>query len=355
MPEISEYITPGLKAAFMRRENLPSGILHALIVKLLSQGHNLDSQIDDRDLLLDLVCAAARQGSGPSKSIIFRIYEYFDLTPPPDISSAKLSWIADSVSEGAFFLRSELQQADADIYADSVAAFRTSGGFNSPYATSSPLDLLSTAHGVSQDEYHELELTSPVNSHGDNALHIAAASDQSSILSELLCRSSPRDINSLNAFGETPLYRACKAGSASNVLQLLSQGADAFIRASEDGPGCLHWIFHFDASDINHIVDELVRHRAGVHIQSKQKIAIPCPPFTLPVGTALHWAVEMSVPEAVSALLRHGADPCLRDGRDPYEYDESVRPLDRILPLDDELFAVAERPTMGLNAFDLAV
>lgn len=354
-PEISENITPGLKAAFMRNENLPSGILHALIVKLLSQGNSLDLQFDDRDLLLDLVCAAARQGHGPSRSIIFRIYEYFDLTPPSDISSAKLSWIADSVSEGAFFLRSELQQTDADIYAESIAAFRTSGGFNRPYATSYLLNPLSTAHEVSQDEYYELELTNPVNSHGDNALHIAAASDQSSILSGLLCRSSPRDINSLNAFGETPLYRACKAGSASNVLQLLSQGADASIRPSEDGPGCLHWIFHFGASDINHIVDELIRHSAAVHIQSKQKIAILCPPFTLPTGTALHWAVEMSVPDAVSALLSHGADPCLRDGRDPYEYDNSVRHLDRILPPDNTLFAVAEGPTMGLNAFDLAV
>ena len=355
MPEISENITPGLKAAFTRGGNLPSEMLHALIVKVLSQGHNLDLEIDDRNLLLDLLCAAARQGQRPSKSIIFRIYEYFDLNPPPDISSAKLSWIADSVSEGAFFLRSELQQMDADIYAKSIASFRTSGGFNSPHATSPLLNSLSTAHEVLQNERHELELTSPLNSHGENALHIAAASDQSSILSELLCRSSPRDINSSNAFGETPLYKACKNGSASNVLQLLSHGADASIRVSEDGPGCLHWIFHFDASDINHIVDELIRHNAGVHIQSKQKIAILGPPFTLPVGTALHWAVEMSVPKAVSALLRHGADPCVRDGRDPYEYDNSVRDLDRILPPDNTPFAVAVRPTMGLNAFDLAV
>ena len=70
---------------------------------------------------------------------------------------------------------------------------------------------------------------------------------------------------------------------------------------------------------------------------------------------ALQWAVEMSVIGAVSALLRHGANPCLRDGRDPFEYNESVRHLDRISPPSYTSHSTAKTPTMGLNAFDLAV
>lgn len=355
MPEISKRIADGLKIAFTRNERLSPPILYALIVKLLAQGHILDSNTNDRNLLLDILCAAARQGHRPSRSMIFRVHKYFDSLPPPDISSAKLSWIAESVSEGAFFLRSELQQMDAGLLKESVTSFRNSGKLHFCYATSSSAHPSGIAQSFSQDEHYGSELTGPLNSHVDNASHNAAISNQSSAFSELLCPISLEDINALNTHGETPLYRACMVGLTSDVLQLLSRGAEASTRASEEGPGCLHWIFQFDASDINLVVDELISHGASIHVQSKQKITIPYPPFTLPVGTALHWAVEMSVPEAVTALLRKGADPCLRDGRDPYEYDESVRHLDRILPPDNTPFCVAERPTMGLNAFDLAV
>ena len=96
-------------------------------------------------------------------------------------------------------------------------------------------------------------------------------------------------------------------------------------------------------------------HRAGVDVQSRQVILIEHPQFTLPVGTALQWAVEMSVTEAISALLRYGANPFLRTGSDPYEYDQTVCFLDRMSPSSDKLLSIAETPTMGLNAFDLAV
>lgn len=354
-PEISETITPVFKAAFIRGQTMPAGILHSLIVRLLSQGPDLDFQTDDRDLLLSLVCAAARQGQRPSKFMIFRVHEYFGVKLPPDLSSAKLSWIAEGVAAGSFFLRTDLQQMDAEIYATSVAKFRASGGFNSAYPDSSRAHSFRNFHEISQDDCHEVELSNSVNDHGDNVLHIAAALDQETRLSTMLCRSSPAHINAVNDLGETPLYRACKAGSTGSVLQLLSHGADASIRTSEDGPGCLHWIFHFEKNDIDHIVDQLVVHGAGVDVQSRQVIIIDHPPFNLPVGTALQWAVEMSVTGAVSALLRHGANPCLRDGRDPYEYNEGVRHLDRISPPSNTSHSIAENPTMGLNAFDLAV
>lgn len=141
-----------------------------------------------------------------------------------------------------------------------------------------------------------------MNDLDDNVLHIAAALDLEARLSTMLCRCSPKDINAVNDLGETPLYRACRAGSTSSVLQSLSHGADAFIRTSEGGPGCLHWISHFEKDDIDHIVDQTVVHGAEVDVQSRHVILIEHPPFTLPVGTALQWAVEMSVTEAVCGM-----------------------------------------------------
>lgn len=145
------------------------------------------------------------------------------------------------------------------------------------------------------------------------------------------------------------------AGLTNNVLQLLSFGADSSIKPSANGPGCLHWLFHFDPSDANLVADRILENRASIHAQSKQKIPMFYYPFLLPMGTALHWAVEMSAPEAVTALLCNGADPSIRDGSDPYEYDRSVRHLNLVLPPHGTLFCVAEHPTMGMNAFDLAV
>lgn len=82
---------------------------------------------------------------------------------------------------------------------------------------------------------------------------------------------------------------------------------------------------------------------------------MPHYPFSLPVGTPLHWAVETSVPGAVQALLRQGASPSLRDGSDPYAFDEDVRELDRSLLPNQIHYSIPKIPTMGLSAIDVAV
>lgn len=353
VPEISDNITDGLKNAFARNDELSATILYALVIQLLSQGQHLDSIINDQNLLLNLLCAAALKDHRPSQSIIFRIYAYFQRSPPPHVESSKSLWLAMSVSEGAHFVSAELQRINAHLHKDSVERFRNSGGYNRFFSTSSELNPLDIVSWVSKEAHDSSNLTKPLNSRGDTALHIAAIQNQSPALLELLRISALTDINALNTFGETPLYRACVAGLTENVLQLLSRNADALLRPSEESPGCLHWIFQFDPEDINILVNELVSHGASVNARSIQAIGIPYYPFELPFGTALHWAVEMSAPEAVNALLRHRADACLRDGSDPYKFDQSVRHLDRILP--HGICSVAGRPTLGLNAFDLAV
>lgn len=50
-------------------------------------------------------------------------------------------------------------------------------------------------------------------------------------------------------------------------------------------------------------------------------------PFTLPQGSALHWAVLMQCHSAIKALIENGADPRLRNGSDPYAYDDRIRPF----------------------------
>lgn len=355
VPEISNQITSGLKSSFLKHQHLSPTILYALIMKFLSYGPDLDLNIDDRALLLDLLCTSTQQNDNPSKSVIYRIYEYFNIPTPPEIRGKKGLWMADAISDGAYFLRAELKQMDNELCMKSIGFFRESGGYNRFYAAISPMSLSDVAQYSLNDEFANPHMTKSLNSRGDNILHILASYDRAEALSELLNRMGPENVNTLNAHGETPLYRACMAGLTNNVLQLLSYGADSSLKPSADGPGCLHWLFHFDPCDVNLVADKIVKHGASIHEQSKQKIPMLYYPFVLPMGTALHWAVEMSVPEAVTALLRNGANPSFRDGSDPYEYDDNVRHLNMVLPPDGTVFSVAERPTMGMNSFDLAV
>ena len=138
---------------------------------------------------------------------------------PPNLLSAKLSWMAEGVAAGCFFLRAELQQMNADIYVSSLAKFRASAGFNRAYPDSPRAQSLRTFHQILQDNCPDLELSNPVNDYGDLVLHIAAGLGLEARLSTMLGRSSLKDINAVNDLGETPLYRACKAGSTGIVLQ----------------------------------------------------------------------------------------------------------------------------------------
>ena len=353
--EFGKKITDNLKIAFKRNEGLSSTALYALITSILSQGPSLDSNNDDSNLLLDLLCAAARQGHRTSRSIIFRIYDYFEAPIPLDISKAKLSWIAESVSVGAFFLRPELQKMDAGLYDKSITSYRNSRKLHFGCAMLSSMISSGVTSKLSRNGRHSPEPADDPYALEEMVLQNAATTNPSSPLFNPQDSSGLEPVSTSTESEESLLYQACTVGSTSRVLDLLSRGTNASVRASERGPGCLHWMFQFDPDEIEFLVDKLISHGASIHIQSKQKIDLPYPPFVLPIGTALHWAVDMSVPQAVAALLRNGADPYLRDGSDPYAYDGNVRHLDRILPPSNTTFSIAERPTMGLNAFDLAV
>lgn len=355
LTEISNKIAYGLKNSFLKHQHFSCNVLHALTLKLLSYGRNLDLNINDKTFLLDILCTNAQQNDGPSKSMIYRIYDYFDIPAPPNIRAKKVRWIAEAISDGALFLRAELQQLDNELCRKSVGIFRESGGYNRFYASLPPMSFLDIAQYTSKDELTNSHITKSLNSRGDSVLHILSSYDQAEVLWELLKRIRPEDINQLNAQGETPLYRACMVGLTQNVLQLLSCGADSSIKPSVNGPGCLHWLFHFDPCDVHLVAEKLVKNGASIHAQSKQKIPMLYFPFVLPMGTSLHWAVEMSALEAVAALLLNGADPLLRDESDPYEYDQAVRHLNMVLPPDENRISVAQRPTMGMNALDLAV
>lgn len=357
IPEVSSVMADGLKTMFLRNPNhaLSPDMLYALSLKYIGHGSRLLWDTATRNLLLQLLSTAAQEGHGPSRSLVNRVYDYFGVDAPLEVQEAKIDWISEGVADGAFYLRRELADLDYNHFEEAVEKFRSRGGYNRFYA---PFKLETISELLAQAASDHTSSHGPrerLNERGDSPLHLLASINEPEALSILLDLLQIEDVNRRNDMGETPLYRACMSGVTSNVTKLLSRGADASIVPTIDGPTCLHWVFHFDRLDIDILAWELLRHGSSIDAQCKARSAMLHYPFKLPVGTPLHWATEFSAPEAVHALLRLNANPLIRNGEDPYAYDDSIRYLNMIVPLNSILFSKPDTKTLGLSAMDLAV
>lgn len=355
IPEISMQNAQALRLAFSRNDPLTPEILQAIFMKYIAYGRLLHHKVDIRDLILDLLSTGAQNGCEPLRALIYCVHEHFQVLPSSDVTDVKLLWMSEAVAGGAFFLRKSLQHLDSSLLENAIQRFHKQGGYNRFYAGLSREDLPKILERASLGRKANIDRKASLNGRGDKLLHLLASIPTSDGFEDILKLMDLPGVNALNDHGETALYRACMTGVTSNVLLLLSRGADPSITPSHHGPTCLHWLFHFNPEDIDTIAKELIMHGASVHSRSEQQIPTLYYPFTLPTGTPLHWAVEMSVAEATLALLRQGANPSTRDGRDPYAYDDNVRDLYMSLPPDTTHCSIAEHTTLGFSAIDVAV
>ena len=356
IPEISMQNAEALRSAFLRKKPMTKEVIHSLFMKYAGSSL-LVSHKDPltRDVLLELLHYGAEKGSQPLRAYIYLVHEYFQTPPKADVCETKLLWMYEAVANGAFFVRKLLQPLNSSLLESGIQAFLDRGGYNQFYASFNREAASEALMQASLEDVIPLNRKMSLNSRGDKLLHILSSATAYKELGNVIQLMDPQEVNMLNDCGETALYRACMAGGTANVKLLLSHGADASITPSPGGPTCLHWLFHFNPRDVDFIARELIKGGAPIHSQSKQKIPMLYYPFTLPVGTPLHWAVENSAAEATGALLCQGADPSVRDGCDPYAYDETVRNLDMSLPPDWISYSVADHTTLGYNAVDVAV
>ncbi|KAF1941276.1 hypothetical protein EJ02DRAFT_492792 [Clathrospora elynae] len=83
------------------------------------------------------------------------------------------------------------------------------------------------------------------------------------------------------------------------------------------------------------------------------EVPFPHDPFVLPAGAPLHWAVATSSHCVISALVGAGANSQLRNGSDPYIYDERIRLLYAVGGPDAEGCTFVEPGCLGLSALDV--
>lgn len=356
IPEISMQNANALGSAFLRKKPMATETIHSLFMKYAGSSllvNQKDPQT--RDLLLDLLHSGAEKGSQPLRASIYLVHEYFQTLPRADVYELKLLWMSEAVASGAFFLRKLLQPLNSSLLEKGIQAFQDHGGYNQFYAAFNREAASEALMQASLEDVIPFNRKLSLNPRGDKLLHILSSATAYKELADIVQLMDAQEVNTLNDCGETALYRACMAGGTANVQLLLSRGANASIAPSPGGPTCLHWLFHFNPRDVDLIARELIKGGAPIHSKSEQKIPMLHYPFTLPVGTPLHWTVENSAAEATRALLCQGADPSVRDECDPYAYDDSVRDLDMSLPPDWISCSVADHATLGYNAVDVAV
>ncbi|KAI8941751.1 hypothetical protein NX059_002955 [Plenodomus lindquistii] len=252
-------------------------------------------------------------------------------------------WLEVAVATGSVLARADLRELDPERLSKMLESFRSSGGYNKLYRkiTSSPEVLVLPDMD---------RLAAQVN------LHELAAFGTCKELSRCLDEPYDSSINALSASKETALYIACARGSWEHAELLLERGADASIKCTVAGITSLHWIFAFNGETCKVAVKGMLRAGADVNASIPPNVELPFPhcPFVLPAGTPLHWAIATSSHDAIEALIEAGADPLLRNGSDPYMYDDRIRHLYTVGGPDAEGCTFAESGCLGLSSVDLA-
>lgn len=352
--EIGPGLVPDLHRALPWNNSLSPDFIEALILRTNFYGRRVYHDKEKRNCVLTLLQTGIRLNSKLSKSLICLVYEHFDILVDAEIRAKKYQWMSSAVAHGAFYLRQPLSVFSKSLLEISVQAFREWGGYNRFYGQWDGEVISNTDHILRSSGHIESISEGPHGPPGDNITNIASSPGPINDSLRKLGLLNIQELDIQDECGQTGLFRACMAGAASTVLYLLSEGANPSIIPSEGSPTCLHWLFHFEVEEMYTVAQSLMAHGANINSISYEVVPAPTYPFTLPLGSPLHWAVDMSAVDAVRVLLSLGADPSFRDGSDPYTYDDTVREMDYESSPSQLPCSIPEHTTLGFSAIDLA-
>lgn len=240
-------------------------------------------------------CAAvaAAKGYSPAQAVAAQLLEDTSSKLLEVVRSKNQKWQWDAVSTG-YLLAWEFAHEHPEEHALALKYFRESGGYNAHYIYARRQGEFScTPSGLA---HHPLEWLSAY------PLHHAAVFGIVPEIEDLLERGY--GVNSLDASGETPLQRACMAGSSSSVRCLIKYGANPTVKSKVLGSVPLHWLFVFEPKEISDIAILLTtKEKSVLNEPSTENSEAFHFPFRWPVGTPLEWAVLSNRGKAVDVLL----------------------------------------------------
>ena len=254
-----------------------------------------------------------------------------------------LQWLEMAMDTGSICARADLREMSPKRLDKMLDYFRSRGGYNMlywdmAYHPDAPVPL-------DTDEVPE-----------QSRLHELAAFGSCTDLGKYIDERRGLLVNILSSRGETALFVACARGSWQHIELLLDRGADPSMKCTASEITCLHWIFALDDERCGIAVRRMLRAGADINALIPPNIETPFPhyPFVLPAGSPLHWAVAISSHDAIRALIEAGADPLVRNGSDPYMYDDRIRHLYAVGGPDAEGCTLAESGCLGMSPVDLA-
>lgn len=300
----------------------------------------------DQNVLLEPLVTAALLGSAPAMGLLPLVCRSLRCKLPYKAQRFESQWLTEAVETGSMLAGLELKKIDSDAFRAAANTFRKYGGYNQffHYHSGQRADRFAFrqwAEGY-RDRVKEFNL------------YFEAAFGNSHHIKESLKR-LPIDVNASDQWNQTALYFSCLRGNWDVAEVLLANGADPSISYLPGGFTCLHWIFAFDEEWVEHAAKALVKSGASVMASTYEELPLFHYPFLLPCGTPLHWAVATCQNAAIKSLLALGADPFVRNGDDPYIYDDRFRLTTNFRGPDWLHYSIADGPTLGLSPLDLAV
>lgn len=342
---VSGEFVQGLCSTFLENPgSIDSKLLFSMFLSLAISPREIPGS---RNPALDLLLAAAQsdtslEGSLTAQAAVVPALEWFDFQAPPSVASHIVDYLRNGVTSGSPSARRILSERDPYLAKLALESFINHGGYNQWYSA-----VKATATPATENVVMD---AGP----GHSSVHSLAAYGTTQQMLQHLKTTRGSDVNLTTQDNETALYLACTRGSWEIASLLMDYGAQASHSCTAFGITCLHWVFQFDAETQENLVTRIQKCGGLLDARTKHPTPFPHYPFLLPAGTPLHWAVVTSSYSAIKTLVMKGSSLDIRDGSDPYIYEDRVRYRTNWGGPLPEAFSFSASVTQGLSPMDYA-
>ncbi|KAK6541475.1 hypothetical protein TWF694_007284 [Orbilia ellipsospora] len=257
---------------------------------------------------LDMLQLSANLGDKEARGIVGWLNRALQRYLPERVEKeTQISWLEEAALDGSSTAMRHLHNIDPELCEKAIQKFRDTGtgigakfaGLPSFWFTFDDSGFLAAIKNISEKNeiLHFLQCFSVKGS-----VHL---------MKELINLTVDSNVNMTNAWGESPLFWACRCGQTEMVQFLLSEGADP-SQSTTEGLTPLHFLSAFRETDISDVAKLLLEHGAPLEARATSEASIYHFLVDSPygrTGTPLLWAVAANNIAATRTLVDLGADP----------------------------------------------
>lgn len=293
---------------------------------------------------------SAELGYEPAQECLISVFGFLGLSLPFE-NARMLEFLRNAVQAGSRLAYRDLFVMDASFASQSLSAFEANGGYATFYCQLPSYTRSDYERQMSMDPATMLQVR------GHTWLHWLVVHGTTQEVDTYL-KLHPQILLDGRTIDEyTALHLACMRGSLTMLQLILERGASATQPCGPTDTSPLHWVIAFRPEYQRQAIEMLLHHGAQIDHVVRDPLAFPFYPFVLPAGSPLHWCVATESHAASSRLIEAGSNILLRNGLDPYRYDDRVRILDsfgRLGVANPVPYSIPEAQVLGLSPLDVA-